>query len=267
MPTVTIDGFQLYYEVHGDGFPLVFAHGVGGNHASWFNQVAALAGAYRVVVFDQRGFGNSRDVAGGPGRSRFVEDLRALLDHLEIERAVLVGQSLGGGTCTGFTVTYPARVAGLVLADTLVGLALPPALEGLRAEAATKTDALSQVERVLGPTFRRREPALTVLYGQLASFNVVNRKTLTGSFAAHSVDELAATGVPILFVAGSEDVLFPPSIISAASRLVPGSRYVEVPAAGHSAYFEAPAAFNQALVRFLDEVGIPGRAEPAAAAR
>lgn len=260
MPTVSIDGFQLYYETHGEGFPLVFAHGVGGNHASWYNQVAALSRAYKVIVLDQRGFGNSRDVAGGPGRSRFVEDVRVLLDHLEIEKAVLVAQSLGGGTCTGFTVKYPARVAGLVLADTLLGLALPASLEPLRAEAAKKTERLSQIERVLGPAFRRQEPALSVLYRQLASFNMVNRATLTGSFSTHSLDELEATGVPILFIAGSEDVLFPASIISAVSRLVPGSRYVEVPEAGHSAYFEAPGVFNDALVRFLDDAGISSRA-------
>lgn len=260
MATVSIDGFHLYYEIHGDGFPLVFAHGVGGNHASWYNQVPALSRSYQLVVFDQRGFGNSRDVADGPGRSCFVEDLRALLDHLGIERAVLVAQSLGGGTCTGFTVKYPARVAALVLADTILGLALPPSLEPLRAEAARRTEGLSQLERVLGPTFRQREPALSVLYVQLASFNTVNRATLAGSFAGHSLDELAATGVPILFLAGSEDVLFPPSLIAAVSRLVPGSRYVEVPEAGHSVYFEAPDAFNDTVVRFLDDVGIASRA-------
>ena len=108
MATVNIDGFELFYAEEGNGTPVVFAHGVGGNHASWYNQVAAMSGRYRTIVFDHRGFGNSRD-PGGPSRSRFIEDLRALLDHLGIERAALVAQSMGGGTCAGFTVRYPER--------------------------------------------------------------------------------------------------------------------------------------------------------------
>ncbi len=259
MPTVPIDGFRLYYEVHGEGFPVVLAHGIGGNHASWFHQVAAFARAYRVVVFDHRGFGNSRDVADGPGRSRFVEDLAALLDHLEIERAVLVAQSMGGGTCTAFTVRYPERVAALVLADTVLGLKLSDPLERMKADVAARTEKLSQLERVLGPTFRRREPALSLLYAQLASFNMVNRKTLTGSIEPSSPEALARTGVPVMFLVGTEDVLFPPALVSAVRDLVPGARYREVPDGGHSVYFESPTAFNDAVFSFLDEVGIPGR--------
>ena len=104
MPYATTDdGVKLYFEEVGEGTPIVFAHGVGGNHASWFYQVAPFSENYQTVVFDHRGFGNSRD-PGGPGRSRFVEDLHALLDHLAIEKAVLVAQSMGGGTCSVFTV-------------------------------------------------------------------------------------------------------------------------------------------------------------------
>lgn len=255
MPTLSIDGFQLYYEVHGQGFPVVFAHGLGGNHASWFHQVPAFAQAYTAITFDQRGFGNSRDVADGPGRSRFVEDLRVLLDHLDIPKAVLVGQSLGGGTCTGFTLAYPARVAALILADTVLGLKLPRALQSLREEAMRNTEQLPQLERVLGATFRKREPALSFLYTQLGSFNAVTRATLRGSFDSRPVEDLRATGVPTMFIAGSEDTMFPPPVIAEVARLVPGARYVEVPEAGHSAYFESPRVFNEAVMRFLDDVG------------
>src|SRR4051794_27582915 len=125
MATLRIDGFELYYEVHGEGYPLVFAHGVGGNHASWFNQIPAFTDRYKMVVFDHRGFGNSRDAANGPGRSRFVADLLALFDHLKIEQAGVIAQSMGGGTCSHFTWKHPERVKALVLADTLVGLKLP----------------------------------------------------------------------------------------------------------------------------------------------
>lgn len=252
MPTVRIDGFELYYESHGEGFPLVCAHGVGGNHASWYNQIPVLAREYRMITFDHRGFGNSRDAPDGPGRARFVADFLALLDHLEIGKAALIAQSMGGGTCAGFTVKHPERVAALVLADTLVGLKLPPPLAERLAGVSTATENLSQRERVLGPTFLRREPALSELYVQLASFNQANRKTLRGSLGAGvTPGEIAATGVPVMFMVGEEDVLFLPGLVHDVHRLIPGSRYVELPGAGHSAYFESPVAFNEALLGFL----------------
>jgi 3-oxoadipate enol-lactonase len=252
--TLRIDGFELYYEVHGDGPPLVFAHGVGGNHASWFHQIPAFAPRYRTVVFDHRGFGNSRDDPGGPGRSRFVADLAALLEHLAIDKATLVAQSMGGGTCAHFAWRYPQRVRSLVLADTLVGLKLPPALAQRLAQVDQAVDGLPQLERVLGESFRRRDPAGGQLYSQIASFNQVNRKTLTGSLGdGPTPEQLAATGVPVLFLVGAEDRIFPPALVAEVQRLVPGSRYVELPAAGHSAYFESPEAFNQAVLSFLEE--------------
>ncbi len=252
MATLRIDGFDLYYEVHGEGPPLVLAHGMGGNHASWFHQVAAFAPRYRTIVFDQRGFGNSRDAADGPGRSRFVADLAALLDHLKVERALLVAQSMGGGTCAGFTAQYPRRVGALVLADTLMGLRLPPAIRQ-RVDAVDRAvDGLSQLERVLGPSFRKRDPVGCQLYSAIASFNAVTRKTLTGTFGAGpSPEELAATGVPILFLAGEEDALYPPDIVRDVQALVPGSRWALLPATGHSGYFESPAMFNEAVLGFL----------------
>jgi 3-oxoadipate enol-lactonase len=257
MPYLTIDGFELYYEVHGQGFPVAFAHGIGGNHASWYNQIPAFSHRYKTVIFDHRGFGNSRDSASGLGRSRFVEDLAALLDHLKIEKAALVAQSMGGGTCAGFTVKYPSRVAALVLADTLVGLQLPDAIKQRMAAAAKTTENLGQLERVLGPTFRKREPAQSQLYSQLASFNQLNRKNLPGQFAADcTAEKLGAAGVPILFLVGSEDALFPRDIVADVQKLVKGSRFVEIQQAGHSAYFESPSQFNAAVLRFFEEIGV-----------
>jgi len=250
MPFVTRGQSQLYYEVHGDGPPLVLAHGVGGNHASWYNQIASLSDRFRVIVFDARGFGNSLD-AEGLGRSGFVDDLAAILDALAVERAVLVGQSMGGGTCLSFTCRHPQRVRALMLADTLMGFALPDDLRALMAERERQTADLSQAERVVGPSFRRTQPALTRLYLELATLNRVTVRTLTGVQPLHSPQELAATGVPILFLVGEEDALFPPAIVRAVQERTPGSRFVEVRASGHSAYFEQPAVFDQILTDWL----------------
>ena len=257
MPALSIEGFNLYYEVHGEGFPLVLAHGIGGNHASWYQQVPVFAERYRTIVFDHRGFGNSRDRADGPGRSRFVADLAALLDHLEIRQAALVAQSMGGGTCALFTVKHPERVKALVLADTLVGLQLPPALQEQAGAAARAADRLSQLERVLSASFRERNPAGRELYSAIASFNGVDRKSLTGALGAGAtLEQLGAAGVPILFLMGAEDAVFPAALVAQVQKQVRGSRYVEIPHAGHSVYFESPAAFNEAVLRFLSDTGV-----------
>jgi pimeloyl-ACP methyl ester carboxylesterase len=243
---------ELYYETHGEGPEVVFAHGLGGNHASWFQQVPFFARFFRVVIFDHRGFGNSRNLEGGPDRSRFVDDLKGLLDHLQIARAALVAQSMGGGTCVGFTRKYPERVGALVLADTLVGIKLPETLQP-RMEAVRRTTAdLSQLERVLSSGFRDREPVLTHLYTEINNFNLGVRDNVRGTFGEGvTVEELTKTRVPILFLVGGEDILFPPDVVRGVQRMIPGSHYLEVPGAGHSVYFENPNGFNERVLDFL----------------
>ena len=128
MPKASVNGIELYYESHGEGPAIVFAHGAGGNHLSWFQQVPTFSRNYRCITFDHRGWGASIESNDGPGRSAFVEDLKQLLDYLEVERAYLVAQSMGGRTCLGFALAYPERTLGLVLGDTTGGVN-DPALE------------------------------------------------------------------------------------------------------------------------------------------
>src|SRR3984957_7595920 len=115
MPHAPIDDIELYYEVHGSGPPLVLAHGGGSNHLTWWPQVVDLMNEYSVIVFDHRDFchstGENRGLEAQP------DDLKGLLDHLKIERAALLGQSLGGYTMAGFASRYPERVAVLILSS------------------------------------------------------------------------------------------------------------------------------------------------------
>ena len=262
MPYVDVAKSRIYYESHGPGPEasksapaLVLLHGVGGNHASWFHQVTHWRAHYRVLILDARGFGNSTDTEQ-LGQAAFVSDVEAVLKDAGVERCILIGQSMGGGTALSFTCRWPERVLALVLADTLFGLTLSAALrESL--EALTATNArLTQLERVLGARYPEKKPAMATLYTTLASFNAVNVRTLKGGPPMHSPAELAATGVPVLFLVGEGDVLFPPSLVHPAQQLVTGSHYVELPGAGHSAYFETPELFNQAILTWLGKIGV-----------
>ena len=260
MPYFTSGQSRLYYDDIGEGPAVILAHGVGGNHASWFNQVPTLSARYRTIAIDHRAFGNSEDVEG-IGASGYVDDLARLFDELKLDRAYLVAQSMGGGTCAGFTCRFPERVAGLVHADSLAGIVLPAPWDEQLKALNTANDGLSQAERVLGPIIRETDPERTYLYLQIASFNSVTRKTLKGQMEKWSPQTLAATGVPVMFVAGEHDVLCPPALLRIVHEAVPGSRFEVIAGAGHSAYFEAPDAFNPLLLGFLDSLAATARRE------
>ncbi|MDR3513376.1 MAG: alpha/beta hydrolase [Caulobacteraceae bacterium] len=253
MPYVASGRSQLYYEVYGEGPPVILAHGVGGNHASWFNQVPTLSRRYQTIVIDHRAFGNAEDVEG-VGRSAYVDDLARLLDALQLERAFLVGQSMGGGTCAAFTCRWPERVKGLVHADSLAGVRLPSPYDERLRKVNTETFGLSQAERVLGPVIRERDPEHTFLYLQIASFNSVTLKTVKGQPEPWTPADLAVTGVPVMFVVGEDDIICPPDLVRAMHEMTPGSRLEVIPGAGHSAYFEAHQDFNRRVLDFLDSV-------------
>jgi pimeloyl-ACP methyl ester carboxylesterase len=246
---------DLYYEIHGNGPSLVFAHGLGGNHASWFNQVPFFSRWFKVVIFDHRGFGNSRDAEGGADRSRFADDLLDLMNHLGIRKTALVAQSMGGGTCATFTARNPERVDALVLADTLVGIKVPEFLQPRLEAVRNATSGLPQLDRVLSARFRNQEPVLTHLYTELNNFNRGARENLRGNLPGITAEQLSATRVPILFLVGAEDILFPPDIVRQIHQLVQGSEYHEIAESGHSVYFEKPHEFNDVVLGFLKKCG------------
>ncbi len=255
MPFATVNGIEFYHEVHGEGPALVFAHGAGGNHVSWFQQVPHFSRDYRVVTFDHRTFGRSDDT-NGLGRAAFVDDLRGLLDELGIERAALVAQSMGGGSCMGFAARFPERVSALVMADTIAGVTLPEPAQSQQQAHSERMRSASQLERVVSKSFPVREPERTELYLQIASFNVDNANRLaapTQPLEAPSMEQVVAAGqqVPTLFLVGSEDALVPPEISRLASEQVPKAQFAEVADSGHSVYFEQPSVFNHVVQGFL----------------
>ena len=249
-------GAEIYWQAHGEGPAIVLAHGIGGNHAIWYRQLDALSRSNRVITFDHRGFGLSCD-HDGRGRDAFVDDLTALLDHLGETKVALVGQSMGAGTCIGFAHRAPGRVAALAICDSLHGIAESDAVKAIMDEARAKTATLGQIERVLGAG---AAPELGALYRQIASFNAVNRHSLTGNFDARSAADLGGKGFPILFLSGVDDILFPIEAVRLAQAEVPGSFLVEVNDAGHSAFLEAPVQFNDTILSLLQMAGHVGKA-------
>ncbi len=255
MSKASINGIELHYQEYGEGEPIVFAHGAGGNLLSWWQQIPYFSQRYRCITFDHRGFGRSLDAADGPGRAAFVDDLRGLLDHLEIESAHLVAQSMGGWTCLGLTVEYPERVKSLLMADTPGGIAEPELQDAFtqwrESQAATQEIGV----RALAPGFQARNPHLAMLYLQISRTNPPRTPFGTEGLAGGPMaSDLAKVKTPTLFIVGDEDDVTPPHVIELAVGYIPGARLTRVPDAGHSVYFERPDVFNFEMRRFLESL-------------
>lgn len=238
-----VGGIDLYYQDVGEGPPVVFLHGAGGNHLVWWQQVPAFADDYRCIVPDQRMYGLSADAPDGPGVEAFVDDLAALLDHLGVERAALVAQSMGGWTAAGFAAEHPDRVAALVLADTPAGIVDIDPGDGEVDVSRAYADALAD--------------ELQFLYRSISGLNVHTPEGVVADLAAFDVDpgRLVEADLPVLVLAGEDDVLTPVPLVREVHERLDGSTFVTVPGAGHSVYFERPEEFNDLVAAFLDEHG------------
>ena len=249
------DGFRLYYEDTGGNAPtILFLHGAGGNHLSWWQQVPVFSQEYRCVAVDQRGFGQSPDVAGGPGPTALGADVVDLLDHLGIARTAVIAQSMGGWAAVAAAVQAPQRFWAIVLANTVGNLTNPEigALrERLSASSSPRPTVLSQA--AIGPTFRREQPVRTFLYEQIAGLNPPRPSDHIDQLRRITtpVDRYAATRIPTLFLTSDEDGLIAPEVSETVHQHVPGSEFLRVEAAGHSTYFEQPETFNREVARFL----------------
>src|SRR5262245_9505618 len=250
LTSAPLGSFKLFYEVHGDGPAVVFAHGSGGTHMSWWQQVPVLSKQYRCVTIDHRGFGYSKDQSNKPGRQNFVSDLEGLLDRLKVDRVSLVGQSMGGLTVLGFASRHPERVSALIMSDTTGGYTNPE-IDRLRAANKNPRSAFA-------PGYGEREPAMAFLYREISSLTMDEAPPQAGAGAAAAapsaptdIKPLLARNVPTLFIVGEQDQLIPPAAIEAMHKAMPGSELVKVPGAGHSVYFEKPAEYNRLVSEFL----------------
>jgi 3-oxoadipate enol-lactonase len=255
------DGAEIHYEVYGKGPAVVFAHGLGGNHLSWWQQVAHFAPTHTCIVFAHRGFPPSSPVAGKSAPDSYADDLSALIDELKLGEVILVAQSMGGWTCLEYALREPKRVRALVMASTSgkldFSLLRNPEVDEWSRRSPAELGKLQArgIHPAGGERLAREQPALAQLYGQIsdlapASFREEVRENIrrTRSLAP---DVLARLPMPVLFITGDEDWVFPPAAGPALARLAPKGSAVRVPAAGHSVYFERAAQFNELIGRIL----------------
>ena len=254
-------GAEIHYEVFGRGPAVVFAHGLGGNHLSWWQQVAHFAPTHTCVVFAHRGFPPSSAVPGKSAPDSYADDLAALIQELKLSDVALVAQSMGGWTCLDYALREPKRVRSLVMAATSGALdfnqmEIAEIQEWLRRSPAKLAELQSRgIHPAGGERMAREQPALAQLYGQIselapASFREEVRVRIR-QVRTRSPKLLEQLPMPVLFVTGDEDWVFPPAAGPALAKLAAKGSAVRVPAAGHSVYFERAAKFNEIIGRIL----------------
>jgi 3-oxoadipate enol-lactonase len=248
------DGFRLYYEDTGGDAPAVlFLHGAGGNHLSWWQQVPVFSDEYRCITVDQRGFGRSSGVSE-QGPSTLATDTLALLDHLGVARAALVTQSMGGWAAAGAVLKSADRFWAVVMANT-VGNLTNPEIAAMRQRLVAVSPPRPAVlwHAALGPTFRKSEPVRSFLYASIAGLNSPLPQAFREAMQRLTtpVERYAAASVPTLFLTSDEDGLIWPELSEKVHTHVPGSELVRIPGAGHSTYFERPDVWNREVGAFL----------------
>jgi len=277
MPTLTTDdGVKLYYEETGSGTPILFVHEFAGDCRSWEPQVRHFSRRYRCIAYNARGYPPS-DVPPSPdsySQQRERDDVRAVLDALKIERAHVVGLSMGAFATLHFGMAYSARALTLVTAGVGSGAHKD---EYARFQADSRANAKTMLERGMAH--------FAASYGENATRVTMKAKDPRGfeefqrHLAEHSAQgsantmlgyqarrpslydltaEMAAITAPLLVIAGDED----PSTIEPSlliKRTVPGAALAVVPRTGHMINLEEPALFNRLVEDFFHQVEL-GRA-------
>jgi 3-oxoadipate enol-lactonase len=255
---------RIYYEVMGEGPAIVFAHGLGGNQLSWWQQLAHFSSRHTCVAFAHRGFTPSSAVPGAAAPDAYADDLAALIDELKLQDVRLVAQSMGGWTCLEYALRHPAKVKALVMACTS-GAVDPAAVPGFgKAEfeawmkRAREMNAAMESRGVLfagGERLAREQPALAVLYRQINQLNADDFRTAVRvrirAMRTQPPSLLANLPMPVLFLNGEEDTVFPSPAGPGLASFAPQGRHVSVPKAGHSVYFERATEFNRIVEEFL----------------
>jgi pimeloyl-ACP methyl ester carboxylesterase len=253
-------GAEIQYDVRGAGPALLFLHAFPLGQFMWDGQAEAFQADHTVVRFDDRGFGGSPPGDALLTMERIADDAALLLDHLGLGQAVVCGCSMGGYAAFAFARLHATRLRGLVLQDTR---ATPDSEEqrrgrALLAEKVLKEGAAAAADaflpKLLGETTKKEKPELVERIRQ-AILRTSPRgiaDALAGLAArADSTPTLREIRVPTLVVCGEEDVITPVSDSQSMQAAIAGATLAVIPKAGHLANLESPAAYNDAVRRFL----------------
>ncbi len=267
---VTVSGIRIRYLVRGSGPPVLMIHGFGGFLETWAFNIPPLSRRYRVYAVDLPGHGLSDKPKSGYTTAFAIEHAEAIMETLGIERAILVGHSLGGAVSINIALSLPGRVSRLVLVDSaglsprlpwlyrlsalpglgniLMSLAVGPALERSNRRLFYDAPVLPQdmLDVLMTNSYQTRaKKTLLEIVRQNVGFRGPRPETVL-------LEKLPRLEIPTLFVHGAQDGIFPLKHVREAFSLVPNSEVKIFDQCGHCPHIEKVVEFNEAVMSFLD---------------
>jgi 3-oxoadipate enol-lactonase len=260
---------RLGYDDHGTGLPVVFLHAFPVDRSMWTDQTAELSSRFRIITIDLRGHGESDAPLWSFSLDDYADDVRGLLDHLDVPHAVLVGLSMGGYVSFAFYRKYGERVKGLVLADTRAQADSPEARngrfqlaqKGSREGAAAVADAM--LPKLLSATALKTRQDLVDRVRRMVLATPANGIVVDLMAMAARPDSrplLRKISCPALVVVGEDDLTTPLADATLIAEGIAGAKIAVIPSAGHLSNLEQPDAFNRILGTFLSPLAAANEA-------
>lgn len=265
MPTVKVNDINMYYETHGEGEPLILISGNGGESSQWKDMITAFSENYRVIPFDNRGAGRTDKPDKEYSIEMMAADVIGLMDALEIEKANILGTSMGGMIAQNIAYLYPDRVKSLILVVTAMKhslranyasrQAIKQVLDGNDPEALAKYSVIWSFPE---ETFEKPE---TVEMIKEAMLTVLNKQTIPGFKRQNdalvkfdSSEWISKIKAPTLVIAGEGDIIWPQKYSGQElANSIHGSKFISL-YGGHCAYMVSAEAFQEYIMEFLASI-------------
>ncbi|MFZ5597524.1 MAG: alpha/beta fold hydrolase [Bacillota bacterium] len=259
MPKVMVNDINIYYEVKGEGFPLVLIMGLAGNLDWWPRELTdRLAGHYKLVLFDNRGAGRTDAPEGEYSIPMFAGDTVGLLDRLGIEKAHIFGVSMGGMIAQEIAISYPERVEKLVLGCTFCGPqhSIPAQPEIINFLINPQSAGLKDFLKILFPEdYIKNNMDKTDEFIRLYKIAPISPEAQLRQVGAvmkfDSLSRLSQIAAPTLVITGDGDVLIPAGNSSILAENIPGARLIVLDGCGHGFMVQEPEKLYIALSDFL----------------
>lgn len=265
MPKIKTSTIELYYEIHGEGKPLVLISGLGYSNWQWHKMVPLLAEYFQVITFDNRGVGQSDKPAGPYTAQMLAQDTVGLLDALNIEKAVIVGHSMGGFIAQAIALDFPQRVEKLILCSTNFGGPnhAPITPEAMKVLTDVTSDALTRFKNGLAVStaagWSEKNPAMIEEWVRWRVANPIEPVHYQAQMAiglgllpeaAAFENKLPRLNVPTLILFGAHDKVVPPANADLLAQKIAGSTVVIFPDAGHFFPIEIAEAASHTIMDF-----------------
>jgi len=265
MPTIKVGDINMYYEIHGEGEPLLLITGLSADLTSWMLQTPEFSKKYQVIMFDNPGVGRS-DAPDVPySTAMMADDTTGLLDALGIERAHVLGHSMGGFIAQELALKYPQRVKSLILASSgtsetslgkyLIDTWARMAQEGVSLETRLREQLLWLLTDKFFENQEMVQMAITMLLANPYPQPAHGLARQTGACLEHDTRErIGKITAPTLVLVGKEDILLPVKMSEKLAAGIPNVELVILEGGGHGSQSEVADKFNQAVLDFLEKL-------------